>query len=55
MEGWMDGCTTDGGIGRLDEWGGGGWSDYHRIPQDTACYPRMLQDTFIDMFNRNLT
>ena len=27
-------------------------SDYCRIPQDTACYPWMLQDTFIDMFNR---
>ena len=52
MEGWMDG-RTDGGICRLDEWAGCR-SDYRRIPQDTACYPWMMQDTFIDActFNR---
>ena len=47
---WMDGLT-DGGIDGLDEWMGCR-SYYRRIPQDTACYPWMLQDTFID---RNLT
>ena len=57
MEGSVDGWTADRDIGRLGEWaGGGGRSDYRRRSQDTACYPRLLQDTFIDiMFNRNLT
>ena len=32
---------------------GRGGSDYCRISQDTACYLKLLQDTFIDiMFNR---
>ena len=52
MEGWRVGAWMGGGIGRLDEWAGC-QSGYRRIPQDTACYPRMLQDTLIliDMFN----
>ena len=50
MESCVDGWT-DGGIDRLDEWVGCRFY-YRRIPQDIACYPWMLQDTFID---RNLT
>ena len=49
------GGRTDGGIGRLDEWAGGVGliiAGYRRIPQDTACYPQMLQDTFIVIFSR---
>ena len=42
MDRWVDGPKAD--------WVNvkGCRSDYRRIPQDTACYPLMLQDTFID-------
>ena len=44
--------VMDGWIDRLDEWEE---EESVWLPQDTARYPRMLQDTIIDMFNRNLT